>query len=92
MILGPDFLTTAGITLDFESGVVQWLGQTVVRKEEAEIKSSWNSLLDVLTDELKDESYILDADYVTTSALEITGTQQHLNKQQHDQLEEVLQG
>jgi hypothetical protein len=97
IILGRDFLSTAGIDLSFEHGYVQWLDKTILMKDGSHWneQSNWVMALGEDKEENDDvENYaaeILEAKYEKTSPEEVVQLQDHsLDNKQKTELRWVL--
>ena len=92
MILGRDFLNLTGMKLDFYSGLIQWLDQEVLMKEEMQLRhpDKWHAFLDSNDETAEYDGYIMDAKYEATSAKNIAEQQKHLSKTQQLRLENIL--
>ena len=91
MILGRDFLSVTGMQLNFQTGMIKWLDQKVLMKEDKQLQHLWNSLTESNNYDKVDDSYILDAKYEATSAHDIASQQTHLSLEEQQKLEQVLQ-
>ena len=84
MILGRDFLNLTGKKLDFYSGLIQWLDQEVLMKEEMQLRhpDKWHAFIDLSDETAEYNGYIMDAKYKAIFAKNITKQQKHLSKTQ----------
>lgn len=98
VILGRDVLGIIGLDILFSQGACKWMGKTILMKAPNHWRQPDNVALafdqgsqDVLDDDdAYDESFILDAKYEATSGEEVAAKQQHLTKEQRDQLQAAL--
>jgi len=95
-IFGTDYLTKFGINLLFDEQVISWDGI----EQPMKISGDWNEEFakaylnnDELVDEWEDEAFlqqILDSKYEKSDLPRVAAAQEHLSKQQQQQLEQVL--
>lgn len=98
VILGQDFLSKAGVKLDFEHGVMCWLDRKIDMKDRRhwESRANWFVALDEADedddyDEDFGDAYMLDAKYESTDPKDVVEAQSHLDDEQKKQLLEVLE-
>lgn len=99
MILGQDFLSKAGIKLNFDIETIKWMDNAIRPMKE---RGQWNNLYNWYTatetfeedkkDEEAGESFqILDAKYEQVDPTKVAEAQSHLTPEQRKKLKEVLE-
>lgn len=97
VILGREFLTELGITIDFNNLNVKWEDDAIPMKhpQHWHNHTNWtlaldNDYFDSVDRDYPDEAFILDAKYEATSAKQVADAQHHLNPEQRSKLAKAL--
>ena len=98
IILGRDYLQHLEMNVEYKHQVIRW-GDSVVPLEHWQHwqnKDNWMLALDkhyfktIFEEDMPENSFILDAKYEATTAHEVASKQDHLSKDQQDQLTKAL--
>lgn len=90
IILGRDFLSTIGLTLDFDLKKIRWINKETEMKDEVPVSMSERLSGEEENDLETYASQILEAKYDKVAPAEIATAQKHLTKEQRQSIEQLV--